>query len=97
MDREEGAHIYTVLYYSAIRRKQTVPFATAWMELEGLMLSDIRQAEKDKYQMIFLICGVLNQSKSEGTKQQQPHRLQEATSVCQRGGVWQGEEDSGVL
>jgi len=64
------------------------------MELEGLMLSEISQAEKDKYQMTSLICGVLNQSKSEGTKQQRTHRPQEATSDYQRGGVWQEEEDS---
>ena len=43
-------------YYSAIRRKQILPFAT-WMELEDIMLSEISQAEKDKYQMIPLICG----------------------------------------
>ena len=35
-----------------------VTFATTWMELEGIMLSEISQAEKDKYQMISLICGV---------------------------------------
>ena len=44
-------------YYSAIRKKQILPFATTWMELEG-MLSEISQAKKDKYQMISLICGV---------------------------------------
>ena len=45
-------------YYSAIRRKQILPFGTTWMELEGMMLSEVSQAEKDKYQMISLICGV---------------------------------------
>ena len=43
-------------YYSAIR-KQTLPFATTWTELEGIMLSEISQAEKDKNQMISLVCG----------------------------------------
>ena len=51
-------YIYTMEYYSAIRKKQILPFATTWMELEGIMLSEISQAEKDKYQMISLICGV---------------------------------------
>ena len=51
-------YIYTMEYYSAIRRKQNLPFATTWMELEGIMLSEISQVEKDKYQMISLICGV---------------------------------------
>ena len=50
-------YIYTMEYHSAIRRKQILPFAT-WMELEVIMLSEISQVEKDKYQMISLICGV---------------------------------------
>ena len=51
-------YIYKMEYYLAIRRKQILPFATTWMELEGIMLSEISQVEKDKYQMISLICGV---------------------------------------
>ena len=51
-------YIYTMEYYSAIRNKQILPFATTWMELEGIMLSEISKAGKDKYQMISLICGV---------------------------------------
>ena len=31
-------YIYTMEYYSAIRKKQILPFATTWMELEGIML-----------------------------------------------------------
>jgi len=51
-------YIYTMEYYSAIRKKQILPFATTWMELEDIMLSEISQVEKDKCQMISLICGV---------------------------------------
>ena len=51
-------YIYTMECYSAIRKKQILPFATTWMELEDIMLSEISQVEKDKCQMIFLICGV---------------------------------------
>ena len=51
-------YIYTMEYYSAMRRKQILPFATTWMELEGIMLSEISQVEKDTHQMISLICGV---------------------------------------
>ena len=57
-------YIYTMKYYSAIRRKQILPFATTWMELEGIMLSEISQSEKDKYQMILLTCGVEEQEKN---------------------------------
>ena len=51
-------YIYTTEYYSPIQRKQILPFETTWMELEGIMLSEISQGEKDKYQIISLICGV---------------------------------------
>ena len=51
-------YIYTMEYYSAIQRKEILPFATTWMELQVTMLSEISQAEKDKYHMISLICGV---------------------------------------
>ena len=50
-------YIYTMEYYSAIRRKQILQFATTWMGLEGILLSEISQVEKDKYQMISPICG----------------------------------------
>ena len=49
-------YIFTMEYYSAIRKKQILQFATTWMELEDIMLSEISQVEKDKCQMIFLIC-----------------------------------------
>ena len=39
------------LYYAAERKKELLPFATAWMELESIMLSEISQAVKDKYHM----------------------------------------------
>ena len=51
-------YIYTMEYYSAIRKKQILPFATTWMELEDIMLNEMSQTEKDKYQTISLICGV---------------------------------------
>ena len=36
-------------YYLAIKKNEILPFATMWMELEGITLSEISQAEKDKY------------------------------------------------
>ena len=51
-------YIYTMEYYSTIIKKQILPFATTWMVLKGIMLTEISQAEKNKYQMISLICGV---------------------------------------
>ena len=51
-------YIYTIEYYSAIKRNETLPFAATWMDLEGIMLSEISQTEKDKYYMISLICRI---------------------------------------
>ena len=48
-------YIYTVEYYSAIRKNEILPFATTWMVLEGIMLSEISQSEKDKSHMTSLI------------------------------------------
>ena len=39
--------VYTMEYYSAIKKNEILPFATTWMELEGIMLSEISQSEKD--------------------------------------------------
>ena len=57
MDKEDVVHIHNGILFSHKKKKQMLPFATTWMELEGIMLSEISQVEKDKYQMISLICG----------------------------------------
>ena len=44
MDAEEVVYIYTMEYYSAIKKNEILPFATTWMELEGIMLSEISQS-----------------------------------------------------
>ena len=44
-------------YYIVERKKELLPFATAWMELENIMLSEISQSVKDKYHMILPIKG----------------------------------------
>ena len=45
--------IYTMEYYSAKRKNKILPFVTAWMDLENIMLSEIGQSEKDKYHVIY--------------------------------------------
>ena len=44
-------------FYIAERKKELLLFATAWMELESIMLSEISQAVKDKYHMVSPISG----------------------------------------
>ena len=45
-------------FYAVERKKEVLPFATAWMDLESIMLSEISQAAKDKYHMISPISGI---------------------------------------
>ena len=45
-------YIYTMEYYTAQRKKELLPFKTAWMELESIMLNEISQAVRDKNHMI---------------------------------------------
>ena len=44
-------------YYLAIKNEIS-PFSTTWMDLEGIMLSEISQTDKDKNCMLSLICGI---------------------------------------
>ena len=44
-------------YYTGERKKKLIPFTTAWMELENIMLSEISQVVKDKYHMISPVSG----------------------------------------
>ena len=50
-------YIYTMGYYAARRKKELLSFATASMELENIMLSEISQLVKEKY-MTSLIRGI---------------------------------------
>ena len=51
-------YIYTMEYYSAIKKNDIMPFAATWMELETLKLSEVSQKDKDKYHMMSLISGI---------------------------------------
>ena len=51
-------YIYTMEYYSVIKKNGIVPFAATWIDLEMITLSELSQTEKDKYHMILLICGI---------------------------------------
>ena len=51
-------YIYTMQYYSAIKKNKIMPMVATWMDLEIVILSEVSQTEKDKYHMISLICGI---------------------------------------
>ena len=44
MDKDV-VHIYTMEYYSAIKNNEIMPFAATWMDLESVILSEVRQRQ----------------------------------------------------
>jgi hypothetical protein len=50
-------YIYTMEFYSATKKNEILSFASKWMELENVILSEVRQAQKAKNRMFSLICG----------------------------------------
>ena len=64
MDKEDVRYTHThtcthtMEYYSAIKKNEILPFAATQMDLEGIILSEISQTEKEKYCMISLAYGI---------------------------------------
>ena len=56
-------HIYTMQYYSAIKRNETELFVVRWMDLESVIQSEVRQKEKNKHCMLTHIYGTLRKKK----------------------------------
>ena len=44
-------YIYTMEYYSAIKNNEIKPFAATWIDLEGVILSEVSHTKKEKYHM----------------------------------------------
>ena len=57
MDKEDVVHIHHGIY-SAIKKNEIMSVAATWMDLEIVILSEVSQTKKDKYNMISLICGI---------------------------------------
>ena len=53
-------YIYTMEYYSAIRRDEILPIATTWMDLEIIMLSEISQTEKVENHMTSIMLSLIH-------------------------------------
>ena len=51
-------YIYTMEYYSAIKKNEIMSFEASWMDLESVILSKISQMAKEKYHMTSLKCRI---------------------------------------
>ena len=81
-------YIYTMKYYSAIRKNEIMPLPDTWMDFEIIILSE------DKYHMISLTCGIYSMAQmNPPTKQKHTHRHR--LRVPKKG--WRGVEcESGL-
>ena len=52
-------------YYSAIKRNEIELFVVRWMNLESVIQSEVSQKEKNKYQMLAHLCGILKSGTDE--------------------------------
>ena len=56
---------YNEILFNCKKKNEILPSATSWMGLEGIMISDINQTQKDKYCISSLICGIQKNKTSE--------------------------------
>ena len=58
MSGSKNCGIFNIMeFYAAERKEELLPFATAWMELESIMLSKISQAVRDEYHIMSHLIG----------------------------------------
>ena len=57
MSKEDMAYIYNEILL-VHKKEEMLPFATVWMDLYGIMLSEISQADKDNYFKLSPLCGI---------------------------------------
>ena len=50
-------YIYTMEYYSAIKKNEFMKFLGKWMDLEAIILSEVTQSQKNSHDMYSLISG----------------------------------------
>ena len=50
-------YIYTMEYYSAIKKNEFMKFLGKWMDLEGIILSEVTQSQNNSHDMYSLISG----------------------------------------
>jgi hypothetical protein len=51
-------YLYTMEFYSAMKKNEILSFGSKWMELDNIILREVSQAQKTKNQMVSLICGL---------------------------------------
>ena len=77
-------------FYTAERKKELIPFTTAWMELESIMLSEISQTVRDKYDLTFN-WNIINRKKKR--KQNITRDIEVKNNLTMDRGEWGGDSE----
>ena len=83
-------YIYTMEYYSVIKRNETGSFVETWMDLETVIQSEVSQKEKNKYCILTHICVIQKNGTDELVCKA------EIETQMQRTNVWTPRRESGV-
>ena len=103
MDKEDAVCVYTMEYYSAIRKDEYPPFTLTWLELEGIMLSETSQSEKDNYHMVSLMWNIRNSERDhKGRRGTEWEKLERETNherllSLRNKGLWKWGKDGVML
>ena len=78
-------YTHTIKYYLAIKKNEILPFATTWMDLEGIILSELNWTEKNKYCMFSFICGIWKIETNECSKTETDSQMQRRNQWLPKG------------
>ena len=83
-----------MVYHSAIKESEIMPFAATWMDLRNVILGEVCQTEKEKYCMTSLLRGIKKEMiQMNLLTKQETHKLREGTYGCQ-GRRWMRGRDN---
>ena len=85
-------YIYTMEYYSAIKRNKIGSFVEIWMDLETVIQSEVSQEEKNKYNLLMHIYGIQKDGTDESV-----HRASNGDTDVENRPMWGGEEEEGEM
>ena len=70
MDKEDAVYIYTMEYYSTIKKNEILPFASTQMNLDGIMLNEMSNKERQiLYDVTYMECKKINRTSEYNKKE----------------------------
>ena len=94
-EQKKMRYVYAMEYYSAIKKKASMPSAAAQLQLEISTRGEVSQREKDKHRTVSLACGIETVTQTNvSTKQTQTHTETRPTAAKREG--WRARDQLGA-